>query len=265
MTRYCITTLRFISAASLFAIGLSLSMGSGPTHTGLKNTASVQFAAAFAKDGDDNSGSSNSGSGGGGDSGDDDSGDDNSGSGSGSSNSGSGSGDDSARDSEDDDDDDSASRSDRRDNGNRRRGRRDDDDRRDRAGSDRGPSAEINGANIEVTFDSGIREEIENGIFERKDARGRTVVERRATAADRRRLERAANRLTRSVAPSNDRSAQAAKVEVAGNNIEVVYSDGWKEEIENGRYELKDPSNNTVIERPARTADINRLRRLTGF
>ena len=40
---------------------------------------------------------------------------------------------------------------------------------------------------------------------------------------------------------------------------EVRYSDGTKEEIENGRYERKDANGRTVEERPATAADIARL------
>ena len=90
--------------------------------------------------------------------------------------------------------------------------------------------------NIEATFSDGSRVEIENGRFERKDANGRTVEERQATAADLERLR-----------VGNGRSGQersgggiVAKAEVEGGNIEVTYTDGWKEEIEGGRYELKD-------------------------
>lgn len=49
------------------------------------------------------------------------------------------------------------------------------------------------------------------------------------------------------------------KAEVQGSHIEIGYSDGWKEEIENGRYELKNPANRTVVQRPATQDDIDRL------
>lgn len=49
------------------------------------------------------------------------------------------------------------------------------------------------------------------------------------------------------------------KAEVQGNHIEIGYSDGWKEEVEDGRYELKNPANRTVVQRPATQDDINRL------
>ena len=109
--------------------------------------------------------------------------------------------------------------------------------------------------NIEATFSDGSRVEIENGRFERKDANGRTVEERQATAADLERLR-----------VGNGRSGQersgggiVAKAEVEGGNIEVTYTDGWKEEIEGGRYELKDALNRTVVERPAKASDRQRL------
>jgi hypothetical protein len=50
------------------------------------------------------------------------------------------------------------------------------------------------------------------------------------------------------------------KVEVSDNDIEVVHASGIKEEIENGRYELKDASGRTIVERLATTADFARLR-----
>ena len=49
------------------------------------------------------------------------------------------------------------------------------------------------------------------------------------------------------------------RVEINGNDIEVVHSSGIKEEIENGRFEMKDASGRTIIERPATAADIARL------
>ncbi len=48
-------------------------------------------------------------------------------------------------------------------------------------------------------------------------------------------------------------------VEVSGDDIEVEFANGWKEEIEDGQYEMKDPSGNTVVERPATQADRDRL------
>lgn len=58
--------------------------------------------------------------------------------------------------------------------------------------------------------------------------------------------------------PDRERGS-IAKAESEGSALEVTYSDGWKEEVENGRYELKDPTNQTVVERAATQSDIDRL------
>ncbi|WP_304620136.1 hypothetical protein [Paracoccus sediminilitoris] len=43
----------------------------------------------------------------------------------------------------------------------------------------------------------------------------------------------------------------------------MTYSDGWREELENGRYELKDAQGRTVIERSATPQDRARLASFT--
>ena len=123
----------------------------------------------------------------------------------------------------------------------------------------------------EVTLSDGSRIEIQNGRFEMKDASGRTVVERPATAADLALLGRARSEagLATAAVASDGRSLGArdnnrgggvvAKYEANGSSIEITYTDGWKEEIEGGRYELTDNLNRTVIQRPARPEDFDRL------
>jgi hypothetical protein len=59
-------------------------------------------------------------------------------------------------------------------------------------------------------------------------------------------------------------AATGAKIEVEGGKIEIVYPDGWKEELENGIFELKDPSGRTVIERRATREDVARLRAIVN-
>jgi hypothetical protein len=56
--------------------------------------------------------------------------------------------------------------------------------------------------------------------------------------------------------------ATGARVEIAGNDIEVVFGDGTKEEIEAGRFERKNALGRTIVERPATQADFARLRAL---
>jgi hypothetical protein len=125
--------------------------------------AGFELASVFAKDGGSGGGSSGSGRGG-----DDGGNDDNSGPGNGddrgnNDNSGPGNGDDRANNDDDD---------------------RDDDDRDEHVNPATGARVEIEGNNIEVVFPDGTKEEIEAGRFERKNALGRTIVERPATGAD---------------------------------------------------------------------------------
>jgi hypothetical protein len=71
--------------------------------------------------------------------------------------------------------------------------------------------------------------------------------------------------------PGDDRRADhhvnpatGARVEINGNDIEVVHADGTKEEVENGRFEQKNAAGRTVVERRATAADIARLRASGG-
>ncbi|MFA6156660.1 hypothetical protein [Mesorhizobium sp.] len=52
------------------------------------------------------------------------------------------------------------------------------------------------------------------------------------------------------------------KVEAEGDKIEVEHVDGTKEEVENGRFEMKDAAGRTIVERPATPDDISRLQAL---
>jgi hypothetical protein len=147
------------------------------------------------------------------------------------------------------------------------RGSDDDDGNSGRGGGDdraddRGAKVEIEGDKIEVTFADGTKQEIENGRFEQKDAAGRTIVERPAIRADFERLNAAT---TAGASIGTSVRSNGSKVEVSGRNIEVEHADGWKEEIEGGRYEMKDPNNNTVVERAATSDDRARLEDLAGF
>ena len=87
------------------------------------------------------------------------------------------------------------------------------------------------------------------------------MIERPATAQDIARLNANARNSGIAAVPAG---AGAPRVEIAGGAIEVSYPNGWREELAGGRYELKDPNNNTVVERPATGADVSRLGRLRG-
>ncbi|MFN3148089.1 MAG: hypothetical protein ACE368_24070 [Paracoccaceae bacterium] len=163
--------------------------------------------------------------------------------------------DDRGRDDNDDRDDDDRGGDDNSGRGNG------DDDRDDDRRSDSTDDSPSTG--IEVATANGGRIEIENGIYELKNAAGETIVERPATAAD----YAALGATPPATAPAPDdnggrtqiRVGRVVEIEQTATSIEVRYSRGWKEEIENGVYELKDPANRTVIERPATAADWDRL------
>ncbi len=150
----------------------------------------IVAAKSYAESGSGSSGSGSSGSGssGSGSSGSGSSGSGSSGSGSsGSGSSGSGSGGSGSGGSGSSHGGTSGSGGGHDDHGGDDRGRNGDDDG-GRHGAEHvnsaGQKVERRGNNIEVVHASGIKEEIEGGVYEMKDAKGRTIVERRATSAD---------------------------------------------------------------------------------
>ena len=65
-------------------------------------------------------------------------------------------------------------------------------------------------------------------------------------------------------ATSMQSSVSSVEVSASGN-IEIRYTNGWKEELENGRYELKNANNRTVVQRRATAADVARMRAIAGL
>ncbi|WP_169308870.1 hypothetical protein [Paracoccus gahaiensis] len=53
--------------------------------------------------------------------------------------------------------------------------------------------------------------------------------------------------------------SRPTEIERSARGIEVTYADGWREELEYGRYELKDTQGRTVVERTATGQDVERL------
>ncbi len=58
---------------------------------------------------------------------------------------------------------------------------------------------------------------------------------------------------------ADDDLTTVASLETSASGVEVRYTSGWREQIENGRYELKNPTGQTVEERPATEADHARI------
>lgn len=61
-----------------------------------------------------------------------------------------------------------------------------------------------------------------------------------------------------------DRTRRGEGTEARAGRIEVVYPDGFREELEGGVLELKDPSGRTVVKRRATAEDVARLRRMAA-
>ena len=118
---------------------------------------------------------------------------------------------------------------------------------------------ELFGSNIEIDYADGTSEEIENSVYERKNAANVTVEERVATAADQARLSTLANNFAAALPPID---AAVIEVEREAGKIEVKYADGTSEELESGVYERKNAADQKVLERPATDADIARIEAL---
>jgi Ca2+-binding RTX toxin-like protein len=120
---------------------------------------------------------------------------------------------------------------------------------------------ELRPGNTKIEYADGSREEIEAGIYERKNSVGETVQQRRATAAD---IARLTTLATDFEAANSATSAVVTRVDVLGTSIEVTYDDGTKEEISGGIYERKNAANKTIIERVATSSDTQRLNNLAN-
>lgn len=147
----------------------ALALTAAPLHLAFDGAMPKLVAATALADSDDSGGGGDRDSGGrdsgGHDSDDNDGGDDHGG----------------GHDDDDDDDDHGGSGG---------HGNDDDDDDDDDKGGDHhvnpstGDRVEVDGDNIQVLHPDGTKEEIDGGVYEMKDARGRTIIERRATQAD---------------------------------------------------------------------------------
>lgn len=138
-------------------------------------------------------------------------------------------------------------------------------------GKHSGASAEHRGRAVDVqklsngarvTYSDGSRDEIKDGNFLRTDAKGRIVERRRARGSDLARM-----RTYFSQTPPKPRKAapvvqsRAVKATYRGRNVEILYANGWQEEIKSGRYMLTDKYGRVVSSRRTTQEDIDRLNR----
>lgn len=118
---------------------------------------------------------------------------------------------------------------------------------------------EIFSSSVQITYLDGSREEVDQGIYERKNTAGRTVEERAATPADLARLGALAQAFE-AANPIDD--SPVVEVERIGTSLELKFADGSKVEIAGGIYELKDTNNRTILERAATPEDSATLEAL---
>ena len=58
-------------------------------------------------------------------------------------------------------------------------------------------------------------------------------------------------------------SGAISRIEVSSSGIEIRYANGAREEIQNGRYRVRDQNGNRVVQRRATGADVVRLRAIS--
>jgi len=119
---------------------------------------------------------------------------------------------------------------------------------------------------VGVVYSNQVRERISGGRLEMKDAGGRTVVDRPATAKD---IERVRENVRRSgLGAAKDTSLPAGSevesVAVSQDGMAVRYREGWTENLAGDRYRFSDPDGNTVVDRPATAEDRSRLLAIAG-
>ncbi len=121
---------------------------------------------------------------------------------------------------------------------------------------------EVSSDGVRIRYSDGSSERIDRGFYEHKSADGRTIEKRRATGADVSRLRAISKRSDVDnvrVPDALDNTAAVSAARVDGNDVEIVYSNGWRETLLQGRYELKDAYGRTVAKRPALQADLIRM------
>ena len=113
-----------------------------------------------------------------------------------------------------------------------------------------------------VIYSDGSREEIRDGIFVRRNANGRVIERRRARGSDLARMRAFSSQTTtQSPRAAPVAKSRAVKATYRGRNVEILYANGWREEIKSGRFTLTDKYGRVVASRRATKSDIDRLNR----
>lgn len=113
-----------------------------------------------------------------------------------------------------------------------------------------------------VIYSDGSREEIVDGNFSHMNAVGRIVENRRARGSDLARMRAYFSRTP----PRAEESAPVVKSRAVnatyrGQDVDILYANGWREQIKSGRFMLTDKYGRVVTSRRATQADRYRLNR----
>lgn len=171
-----------------------------------------------------------------------------------------GEGDDEGDDSEGDDDGDDGEGDD--DDGDDDEGEDDNENGHSREQSARPVGFEKLSNGARVIYSDGSREEIRDGNFSRTNANGRIVERRSARGSDLARMRAYFSQTaTKSQKAAPVVKSRAVKATYRGRNVEILYANGWREEIKSGRFTLTDKYGRVVTSRRATPADVDRLNR----
>lgn len=121
---------------------------------------------------------------------------------------------------------------------------------------------EVSSDGVRIRYSDGSSERIDRGFYEHKSADGRTIEMRRATGADISRLRAITKRVdvdSVRVPDALDGGATVSAARVVGNDVEIVYSNGWRETLLQGSYQLKDAYGRTVVKRAGLKTDLTRM------
>ena len=113
-----------------------------------------------------------------------------------------------------------------------------------------------------VIYSDGSREEITNGNFSRTNANGHVVERRRARGSDLARMRALFSKTKPDAAKSPSAvKSRAVKATYRGQNVDILYANGWREQITSERFTLTDKYGRVVTSRRATQDDVTRLNR----
>lgn len=165
-------------------------------------------------------------------------------------------------DSGENDDDEDGDGNDDSDDADADSGEGDDDDSESDRKARRVIKAQKLGDGARIFFSDGSREEIRNGRYVRIGPNGRVLERRRARGSDLGRVRALiGGKETKLESVPSRVQSRAVRATYRGKNVEILYANGWREEITRGRYSLVDKYGRNVTSRRATQNDRTRLDR----